>query len=245
MAAFIERAYHGHTACVEDQRKKRATVTRFPPGEKLEAPTPSNSHARRTRTLNSQVKRRIQTGYNGTAVSTPHAPRLKRSALKSYVRAVPSRASGARPPADQGRKAVPVGHRLRLARPLADPERKSQGGSRWAQILSRPTPILQTNLKKPYRAKNPQAMATYVPEDVRLTCKTGSNSHLRMTEQGMIEDEHNRGQGPSPIGGRRIFTSHIRDPCGCHASGIPSWEAPSHRNLANGSDIHRDCPRVF
>jgi len=88
-------------------------------------------------------------------------------------------------------------------------------------------------------------MATYVPEVARLTCKTGSNSHLRMTERGMTEDEHNRGQGPSPIGSRHIFTSRIRDPCGRHASGIPSREAPSPRNLTNGSDIHRDCPRVF
>jgi len=192
-----------------------------------------------------QVKRPVRLGHNGTAVSTPHAPRLKRSALKSYVRAVPSRASSARPPADQGRRAVSVGHGLRLARPPANPERKSQGGSRRAQIPSRPTPILQTSLKKPFEAKNPHAMATYVPEVARLTCKTCSNSRLRMTERGMIEDEHNRGQGSSPIGGRRIFTSHIRDPCGCHASGIPSREAPSPRDLANGSEIHRDCPRVF
>jgi len=61
----------------------------------------------------------------------------------------------------------------------------------------------------------------------------------------MTEDEHNRGHGPSPSGGRRIFASRIRDPCGCHASGIPSREAPSPRNQVNGSDIHRDCPRVF
>jgi len=224
---------------------KRATVAHFTPGEKFEAPTPSDSHARRTRTLISQAKRPIRSGHNGTAVSSSHVPRLKRSVLKSHVRAVPSRASGARPPADQGRRAVPVGRSLRLARPPANPERKSQGGSRRAQIPSRPTPTLQTSLKKPFEAKNPEAVATYILEVARLTCKTGSNSRLTMTERGMIEDEHNRGQGPSPIGSRRIFSSHIRDPCGCHASGIPSREASSPRNLTNGSDVHRDCPRVF
>ena len=41
-------------------------------------------------------------------------------------------------------------------------------------------------------------MATYIPEVVRLTHQMGSNSRLRMTEQGMSEDEHNRGHGPSP-----------------------------------------------
>jgi len=128
--------------------------------------------------------------------------------------------------------------------PLLTPSKKVQGGFRRAQIPSRPTLILQSN-PKTFRGKNPQAMATYVPEVARLTYKAGSNSRLRITERGMTEDEHNRGRGPSPLGGRRIFASRIRDPCGCHASGIPSREAPSPRNLANGSDIHRDCPRVF
>jgi len=88
-------------------------------------------------------------------------------------------------------------------------------------------------------------MATYDPEVARLTHKLGSNSRLRMTEQGMTEEEHNRSHGPTPLWDRRIFTSHIRDPRGCHASGIPSREAPSPRNLTNGSDIHRDRPRVL
>jgi len=61
----------------------------------------------------------------------------------------------------------------------------------------------------------------------------------------MTEDEHNRGHGLNPSKGRRIFVIRIRDPDGCHASGIPSREASSPRNLTNGSDIHRDCPRVF
>ena len=169
--AFIEGARHGHNACAEGQAGRRATVAHFPPGEKFEAPTPSDPHARCTRALISQAKRPIRLGHNDTAVSSPHAPLLKRSALKSYVRAVSSRASGARPPADQSRGAVSIGHRLRLARPPTNPEQKSQGGSRQARIPSRPTPILQTNLKKPFRAKNPQAMATYVPEVARLTCK--------------------------------------------------------------------------
>ena len=120
-ATFIEKTHRGHTACTEDQGGKRETVARFTAGEKFEAPTPSVSHARRTRTLISQAKRPIRSGHNGTAVSIPHAPRLKRSALKSYVRAVPSRASGARPPADQGHKAVSVGHSFHLARPLLTP----------------------------------------------------------------------------------------------------------------------------
>ena len=96
------------------------------PGEKFKAPAPSDSHARRTRALILQVKCHFQSGRSGTTVSTPHAPRLKRGALKKYVGA--SRASGARPPADQGRRAVSVRRGLRLARPLADPEQKS---ARW------------------------------------------------------------------------------------------------------------------
>ena len=127
-AAFIEGAHHGHATRTQDRGGKEQPSPTPPPGEKLKAPTPSDSHTHRTRALISQVKRRVQTGYNGTAVSTPHAQRLKRSALKRYVRAVPSRASRARPPIDQGRRAVSIGHRLRLARPLADPEQKS---ARW------------------------------------------------------------------------------------------------------------------
>jgi len=103
----------------------------------------------------------------------------------------------------------------------------------------------KTSLKKAFRGPKSQAMATYVPEVARLTCDTGSNSRLRMNERGMTGDEHNRGQGPNPTGSRRIFASHIRDPCGCHESGIPSREASSPRDLTNGSDIHRDCPRVL
>ena len=82
-------------------RGRKATVVHSPPGEKFEAPTPFDSRARRTRALISQAKRPIRPGRDGTAVSSPRAPRLKRSALKSYVRAVPSRGRGARPPADQ------------------------------------------------------------------------------------------------------------------------------------------------
>ena len=246
-AAFIEGARHDHAPCEEGQEGGRATVAHSP-GEKFEAPTPSDSRARRTRAFISQVKRPIQPAQDGTAVSTPHAPRLKRSALKSYVRAVPSRGRGARPPADQASQ-----EGLRRAQfpvspdPIKTPSKSCKAVFRRAQIPSRPTPALRNNFekKKPFEVQNPQAMATYVPEVARLTCNTGSNSRLRMTERGMTEDEHNRGQGPSPIGSRRIFTSHIRDPCGCHVSGIPSREASSPWNLTNGSDIHRDCPRVL
>ena len=129
--------------------------------------------------------------------------------------------------------------------PHTNPELKSQAGSRRAQIPSRPTATLQTSSKKPFEAKNPQAMAAYVLEVARLTHKLGSNSRLRITERGMTEDEHNRGHGPTPLEDRRIFASRVRDPYGCRVSGIPSREASSHQNLANGSDIHRDCPRVF
>ena len=100
------------------KRAKRATVAHSPPGEKFEAPTPSDSHARRTRALISQVKRPIRSGHNGTTVLIPHAPRLKKSALKSYVRALPSERSSARLPADQ----------------------TSWGGLRWARLSPRPTP---------------------------------------------------------------------------------------------------------
>ena len=126
------------------------------------------------------------------------------------------------------------------------PSENCKAVSRQVQIPSHPTPTLQNEFeKKPFEAQNPQAMATYVPEVARLTCDTGPNSRLRMTERGMTEDEHNRGQGPSPTGNRRIFTSHIRGPCGCQVSGIPSREASSPWNLTNGSDIHHDCPRVL
>ena len=88
-------------------------------------------------------------------------------------------------------------------------------------------------------------MATYIPEVVRLTYQVGLNSRLRIAKQGMTEDEHDRGHGPSPIEARRILTNRVQDPCGCHASGIPSMEASSPPNLSDGFDIHHDCPRVF
>ena len=169
------------------------------------------------------MRRHIRPGHNGTVVPTPHASRLKRGTLKSYVRAVPSRASSARPPAapEPSSRAVPFGRGLRLDRPR------------------------RRNQSETSRGKNPQAMATYVLEVARLTHQMGSNSRLRMTKEGMTEDEHNRSHGPSPLGDRRVLTSRIRGPCGCHVSGIPSREAPSPQNLSNGFDIHRDCPRVF
>jgi hypothetical protein len=246
-AAFIEGARRSHTSRIEDQWGKEQPSPAPWSGEKLEAPTSFDSHARCTRALNLHMRRHIRPVHNGTVVSTPRASRLKRGTLKSYVRVVPSRASGARPP--------------------ANPEQELQGGLRRAQILSRPTPWCphvapeisskavsvrrRLRLARPYgrsktfRGKKPQAMATYVLEVARLTHKVGSNSRLRITERRMTEDEHNRGHGQTPLGDRRIFTSCIRDPCGCHATGIPSREAPSPRNLENGFDIHRDCPRVF
>jgi len=125
------------------------------PGEKIKAPTPSDSHARRTRALISQVKRPVRSGHNGTAIYTPHVPRLKRSALKRYVRAVPSRASGARPPADQGRKAVSVGRRFRLARSLADPEQKiARRFPSGADSVS-PDPNTTNKSEKPFEVRNP------------------------------------------------------------------------------------------
>ena len=48
-------------------------------------------------------------------------------------------------------------------------------------------------------------MATYVPKVARLTHPVGSNSRLKITEQGMTEDEHNRGHGPSPTEAQRIL----------------------------------------
>ena len=135
--------YRGSTPRPRRQQKtkraERATVAHSPPGEKFEAPTPSDSRARRTRALISQAKRPIQPGRDGTAVSSPHAPRLKRSALKSYVRTVPSRQVtldplltkvAERSPSgtdsvspdpvltpSQNRKAVLVRREFRLARP--------------------------------------------------------------------------------------------------------------------------------
>ena len=96
-------------------RGRKATVVHSPPGEKFKAPTPFDSRARRTRALISQAKRPIRPVRDGTAVSSPHAPSLKRCAPKSHVRAVPSRASGARP---KSRRVVYVGRKFRLARPL-------------------------------------------------------------------------------------------------------------------------------
>jgi len=136
-AAFIEGAHRGHTACTKDQGGKEQASLAPSPGEKFETPTSPDSHTRRMHALISQVKRRVRSGHNGTAVLTPHARRLKRSTLKRYVKAVPSRASGARPPADQSRRVVSVGHRFRLARPPVNPEQKLQGGFCQVQILSR------------------------------------------------------------------------------------------------------------
>jgi len=110
------------------------------PGEKFEMPTSPDSHARRTRALISQVKRRVRSGHNGTVVLTLHARCLKRSALKRYVRVVPSEASSARPPTDQSRRAVSIGRRFHLAQPPADSEQKLQGGLYRVQIPSRLTP---------------------------------------------------------------------------------------------------------
>ena len=148
-------------------------------------------------------------------------------------------ARGARPPMDQSRRAVSVGRRPRLARPPTDPE---QNIARW---FSSGTDSVSPDLNTEKLLKIPRPRPPTFQRLRRLTCKAGSNSRLRMTERGMTEDEHNRGHGPSPSGGRRIFASRIRDPCECHASGIPSREAPSPRNLANGFNIHRDYPRVF
>ena len=140
-AAFIEGAGRGHTSRTEDPWGKEQPLPALSPGEKFKTPTsPRFSRPPHARALISQAKRRVRSGHNGTSVSTPHTRCLKRSALKRYVRAVPSRASGARPPADQSRRAVSVRRRFRLARPLADSEQKLQGGLRRAQIPSRPTP---------------------------------------------------------------------------------------------------------
>ena len=122
--------------------------------KKFEAPTPSDSQARRTRALISQVKRRVWSGHNGTAVSTPHAPRLRRSAVKRYVRAVPSRASDARPPANQSRRVVSVGRRLRLARPPIDPEQKiARRFSSGTYVVSPGTSTI-TKTESPLRQKS-------------------------------------------------------------------------------------------
>ena len=143
-AAFIEGAHHDHAPCEEGQEGGRATVAHSP-GEKFEASTPSDSRAPRTRAFISQVKRPIHPARDGTAVSTPHAPRLKRSALKSYVRAVPSRGRGARPPADQ---ASQEGLRRAQFSPRPTPSRNCKAVSRRAQIPSRPTPTLQNEFEK-------------------------------------------------------------------------------------------------
>ena len=155
--------------------------------------------------------------------AAPDPPRTKRRGEVFVELKIPSRPTPSRPRAKVARR-FSVGRRSRL---VTTPTLKNES----EKSLSRP--------------KNPQAMATYVPEVARLTCDAGSNSRLRITERGMTGDEHNRGQGLNPTGSRRIFASHIQDPRGCHVSGIPSREASSPRNLANGSDIHRDCPRVL
>jgi len=138
---FYRRGKPQPRPCEGGQMGKRATVAHS--CEKLKAPTSSDSRARRTRALNSQAKRPVQPGRDGTAVSSPHTPRLKRSALKSYVRAVPSRGRGARPPADQASHGG-----LRRASdsvspdPITTPSKNCKAVFRRAKIPSRPTPTL-------------------------------------------------------------------------------------------------------
>ena len=147
-AAFIEGARHDHAPCEEGQEGGRATVAHSP-GEKFEAPTPSDSRARRTRAFISQVKRPIQPARDGTAVSTPHAPCLKRSALKSYVRAVPSTGRGARPPANQASQEGLRRTQFSVSTdPIKTPSESCKAVSRRAQIPSRPTPTLQNESEK-------------------------------------------------------------------------------------------------
>ena len=59
VAAFIEGADHGHTIYTKDRGGKEQPSPAPSSGEKFEAPTPSDSHARHTRALISQVKRRV------------------------------------------------------------------------------------------------------------------------------------------------------------------------------------------
>ena len=139
----------------------------------------------------------------------------------------------------------PLGADYRLARPPIDLEQKITKRFPLGADSVSLDPDTTNKSGKPFKVKIPRLRPLTFQRLRRLTCKAGSNSHLRITERGMTEDEYNRGRGPNPSGGWRIFTSHIRDPCGCHASGIPSREALSPRDLANGSDIHRDCLRVF
>jgi hypothetical protein len=86
-------------------------------------------------------------------------------------------------------------------------------------------------------------MASYIIEVARMTYKVGSNNRLRITERWMTGDKHKRGRGPSLKEARRIPNSRVRDPCGCHVSGIPPREASSSQDLSNDPDIHNDCPR--
>jgi len=152
-AAFIEGGHHGHTTRAEVQGEKRATVAQFTPGEKFEAPTPSNSHARCTRTLISQAKRPIRSGHNSTAVSIPHAPRLKRSALKSYVRALPSKGAALDPPLTKRRTAVSVGRGFRLTRPHDDPERKIARRFLLGADSVSPDPDAANKSRKPFQGQ--------------------------------------------------------------------------------------------
>ena len=148
-AAFIEGGEPRPRPCEEGQARERERATVAHSGEKLKAPTPSNSRARRTHALISQAKRPIQQGRDGTAVSSPRAPRLQRSALKSYVRAVPSRGRGARPPADQ---ASQEGHRRTQFPTRPTPSRPRAEVARWSPVghrfrLARP-PTLQNEAEK-------------------------------------------------------------------------------------------------
>jgi len=119
-----------------------------------------------TRALNLRAKRHFWLRHNGAVVPTPHTSCLKMGALKSYVRVVPSKASGARPP-------VTPEPRIRAAHPAA------------------------TNLK-PLEVKIPRPWPPTILEVARLTHQVGSNSRLKITEQGMTKGENNRGHGPNP-----------------------------------------------
>ena len=140
--------YRGRTPRPRRQQKtkraERATVAHSPPGEKFEAPTPSDSHARRTRALISQVKRPVRSGHDVTAVSSPHAPRLKRSALKSYVGWFLPKQEALDPPLTKVAGRSPSGADSISPDPYW-PRARLQGGSCRAKIPSRSTPILKSN----------------------------------------------------------------------------------------------------
>jgi len=80
--AFIEGTPHGRNAhnCAEGRAGRRTTVAHFPPGEKFEAPTPSDSHARRTRALNfaGETSRPIRAQRHGRFESPRAAPQKER-----------------------------------------------------------------------------------------------------------------------------------------------------------------------